>query len=152
MAGGTMRHNLIIQNVAFALRSLRGRGCQVFTENVKLEVTSEAYYVYPDVVLTCQARDLADNRLIRFPSLIVEVLSESTEAHDRGQKLDHYLRMPSLQAYILLSQQEVFAAYYQRRGDFWAYQALSSPAEVLRVEALDWEISLSQIYEDILLR
>ncbi|MBC7922244.1 MAG: Uma2 family endonuclease [Ferruginibacter sp.] len=107
MTGGTMQHNLIIQNMANALRSLRSRGCRVFTENVKLEVAPEEHYVYPDVMLTCHPQDLSDNRLARYPSLVIEVLSESTEAHDRGKKLDRYLQMPGLQAYVMISQKAV---------------------------------------------
>jgi Uma2 family endonuclease len=149
MAGGTMRHNLIIQNIATALRSLRSRGCHVFTENVKLEVVADEYYVYPDVMLTCQAQDLSDNRLARSPSLVIEVLSDSTEAYDRGKKLDRYLRMPSLQAYVIVSQKVWFVGCYERKGDFWSYRILDQPEDILRLESLDWEMSLTAMYEDI---
>ncbi|MES2732008.1 MAG: Uma2 family endonuclease [Bacteroidota bacterium] len=149
MAGGTMQHNLIIQNIATALRSLRSRGCHVFAENVKLEVVADEFYVYPDVMLTCQPQDIADNRLARYPCLVIEVLSESTEAYDRGKKLDRYLRMPSLQAYVIISQKEFFVGCYERKGDFWSYRILDQPEDLLRLESLDWEMTLTQVYEDI---
>ena len=149
MAGGTMRHNLIIQNMATALRRLRSKGCHVFTENVKLEVVAHEYYVYPDVMLTCQPQDLSDNRLARYPSLVIEVLSDSTEAYDRGKKLDQYLRMPSLQAYVIISQKRFFTGCYERKGDFWSYRILDQSADMLRLDTLEWEMSLSDIYEDI---
>jgi len=149
MAGGTMRHNLIIQNMATALRSLRRKGCHVFTENVKLEVVAGEYYVYSDVMLTCQSQDLSDNRLARYPSVLIEVLSDSTEVYDRGKKLDQYLRMPSLQAYVIISQKRLFIGCYERSGDFWSYRILDQPEEILRLESLAWEISLTAIYEDI---
>jgi len=124
-------------------------GCHVFTENVKLEVVADAYYVYPDVMLTCQPQDLSDNRLARYPSLVMKVLSDSTEAYDRGKKLDQYLRMPSLQAYVIISQKRLFTGCYERKGDFWSYRILDQPADILRLESLGWEMSLRAIYEDI---
>lgn len=151
MAGGTMQHNLIAQNLTVALRALRNRGCRVFTENVKLEVAAERYYVYPDVMLTCTLDDLADNCTVRYPSLIIEVLSQTTEAHDRGKKLDPYLRIPSLQAYLLVSQQEIFVGCYERKGDFWSYRTLENLSDPLRIESLNWETNLADIYEDIVL-
>jgi Uma2 family endonuclease len=112
-------------------------------------LSADEYYVYPDVMLTCQPQDLSDNRLARYPSLVMEVLSDSTEANDRGKKLDQYLRMPSLQAYVIISQKRFFTECYERKGDFWSYRILNQSEDMLRLESLKWELFFTAIYEDI---
>ena len=83
-AGGTKRHNLLIQNCVLALRgSLRGRGCSVFAENVRMAVDKNQHYNYPDVVVSCAPTD-TDPRTVYEPILVIEVLSASTEARDRA--------------------------------------------------------------------
>ena len=87
MAGGTKSHNLITQNFTLALRAgLRGKGCQVFMEDVRLAVQNDFHYTYPGVVVTCDSADRRDPLLVRQPVLIVEVLSPSTADYDRSRK------------------------------------------------------------------
>ncbi|MBC7921413.1 MAG: Uma2 family endonuclease [Ferruginibacter sp.] len=100
MAGGTKQRNRLIKNAGTLLDGLLDKGCESYNENVKLEAVPGGYYVYPAAILTCDPRDMADNRLVRYPSLVVEVLSKSTQTHDLGTKLENYRRMPTLQAYL----------------------------------------------------
>ncbi|NJO01372.1 MAG: Uma2 family endonuclease [Bacteroidia bacterium] len=91
MAGTSDTHNEIVQNLSFALReSARQGGCKVYAENVKLEVVKNQYYTYPDVFICCDARDRQERMIKRYPVLIGEVLSASTEKADRGFKWLHY--------------------------------------------------------------
>jgi Uma2 family endonuclease len=149
MAGGTKQDNRLVKNVGHLLDSLLDKGCEACNENVKLEVVAGAYYVYPDAILTCDPRDLADNLLVKYPSLIVEVLSESTQAHDLGSKLENYLRLPSLQAYLILHQNKMMAQCYDRNNDFWKYTLLEGPEAALVIPALFMEWPLSQVYANV---
>lgn len=150
MAGTSLNHNEIVQNVALSLRSeFRPKGCRVFSENVKLEVVKDIYYPYPDIVLTCHADDMTANYVISQPSLIVEVLSQSTEKHDRGFKWLHYQRMSSLKHFMLVTQDECRIELYSRNGHFWRYEAFDSMEQTIRFEHLAFELAVSAVYETI---
>jgi len=97
MAGTTMNHNRIAQNVGFSLRKFKKSYCDIFIENVKLEAIKDFYYPYPDVMLTCNPFDLKQKNKIAHPSLIVEVLSTSTEKYDKTVKLQKYNAITSVQ-------------------------------------------------------
>jgi Uma2 family endonuclease len=149
MAGGTKQHNRIVKNVGNLLDEFLEKGCESYNENVKLEVIAGGYYVYPDAILTCDPRDLEDNRLVKYPSLVVEVLSESTQAHDLGSKLENYLRLPSLQAYLILHQHKMMVQCYDRNVDFWKYTLLEGPQAILVIPALSIRWPLSQLYAHV---
>jgi Uma2 family endonuclease len=151
MAGGSKIHNLIIQNVGTMLRNhFRNKGCQVFTESVKLEVSVESRYYYPDILLTCSEADRNDNFLVKEPVLIVEVLSESTSRRDLGSKMDAYLTIPSLQAYVIIDQGEYWVRLHNKEENQWKLQPLlDKPEDVLHIPALNLSLSLSEIYLDV---
>lgn len=101
MAGGTDDHpddhNAIALNCASILKAhLRGSSCRAFISDVKTQLDSLNIYYYPDVFVTCDARDQTNRKLKRYPCLIIEVLSDSTEAIDRGKKFEHYQTLDSL--------------------------------------------------------
>jgi Uma2 family endonuclease len=107
MAGGTRAHNEIVQNLVVALRRLlRGGPCRSHATDLRLHVRTRNAFFYPDVMVTCAQSDLAgDDRAVTEicdPQLIFEVLSDSTEAFDRGEKLDAYRQLPSLREYVLI--------------------------------------------------
>lgn len=152
MAGTTLNHNEMVQNIAAHLRSyFRPQGCRVLAESVKLEVIKGTYYPYPDIVVTCHPDDLRAQYVVGHPSLIVEVLSKSTAAHDRGFKWHQYQRMPSLIHYLLVSQSEYRAELYSRNGHFWKYEVFDQPDQSVVFENLDFDLPLSAIYENIVL-
>lgn len=104
IAGGTKQHNRLIQNCAFGLRTgLRGRGCEIYAENVRLAIAAGEQYNYPDVIVSCNPHD-HNPRTVHSPVLLMEVLSKSTEARDRGWKFEQCQLIPSLQQYVLVSQ------------------------------------------------
>ncbi len=150
MAGGTKSHNLITQNVAFALRTgLRGKGCQVFMEDVRLAVQDDFHYTYPDVVVSCDPADRRDPYLVRQPVLIVEVLSPSTADYDRSRKFKQYKKLPSLRHYILVSQTAWVLEWFRRdEANQWIYEVLSDPADVLEIPDLNLRLPLADVYDD----
>lgn len=149
--GGTLNHNEIALNVAIFLRNLvRAKGCRVFSENVKLEVIPEEYYAYPDVMLTCDAMDVKAELLVKNPSLLVEVLSPSSEAYDLGGKWQLYQRIKSLQVYMAVRQDKVGVHVYQRSSETqWLYEYFSCAEEKIVLSWLGIEVPLTTIYENI---
>ena len=102
MVGARRVHGIVALNVATALKSrLKGKPCMVFIENMKLRVADDALF-YPDVFVTCDARDLRTEMVFEHPTLVVEVLSESTQAFDRGAKFAAYRSLASLREYLLI--------------------------------------------------
>jgi Uma2 family endonuclease len=104
MVGASQAHNTIAGNLLTALRShIRGSGCRVFISDMKVCIEHRNCYYYPDVVVSCDQRDQETPISLRFPRLIVEILSDSTEAFDRGDKFQDYQTIESLQEYVLIS-------------------------------------------------
>lgn len=148
MVGASDRHGLITGNLFAALRPLvRGTPCQLFMTDMKvrLEPAGQTSFYYPDLLLSCDPEDRATYHRSR-PCLIVEVLSAATERIDRREKLYAYTSIPSLQEYLLLSQDQTKAEIY-RRNQGW--QAKTITEGVVPIQCLDTEIPLATIYEDV---
>ncbi len=153
MAGGSEAHNLICGNLLRELGNhFKGRPCYVYTSDMKVRIESANLGAYPDVMATCGERQFLDDRrdVIMNPALIVEVLSDSTEAYDRGDKFAYYRSIPSLRAYLLLSQQRVSAELFLRQpsGD-WLLSVHTDPNDCIPLTALDTELSLAEVYDKV---
>lgn len=124
MTGTTVKHNQISGNLYLALRNhLAGQPCETFIADLKVHAAAANAFYYPDLAVRCQQQPLADDtRVIDDPTLIVEVLSPSTEAIDRREKLAAYRRIPSVREYVLVAQEERSVEIYRREGDIsWRY-------------------------------
>lgn len=145
MAGGTYHHSLIASNVGGALRdALRGR-CRVLTSDMRVRLT-ERRYVYPDALAVCGTPEIGTGDVLLNPSLVVEVLSHSTEAFDRGTKTRLYLQLPSLRGLVLVSQ-EVPEVMAYSRTDAGTWEVLSDDGASISVPALD--LSLADLYDGV---
>ncbi|GAB3335925.1 Uma2 family endonuclease [Larkinella ripae] len=152
MAGSTLRHNLLVDAVKDLFKAhFRPKGCGVYSESVKVEVIKEGYYPYPDIILTCHPFDLRSQYIIRQPSLIVEVLSKSSVAADRGFKWQEYQKMSSLLYYLLIDQVKMAVELFARveHTDQWTYQAFYKLKDVVVFPRLDFELTVGAIYEGI---
>jgi Uma2 family endonuclease len=152
MAGGTLNHNRIVGNLNFILRNQllkNKRKCGVFTENVKLELLRNEYYVYPDVMLTCQPLDLQSKRIIQNPIVVVEVLSESTKGYDESTKKDYYLHLSSLNYYILVEQDTAHIKLYTRNQNSWLYQNFESLNDTITLADLDISFQMQEVYAEV---
>ena len=149
-AGGTKRHNLLVQNCVLALRTaLRGRGCAVFAENVRVAMDEHEHYNYPDVIVSCAPTD-NDPRTVYEPVLVIEVLSTSTETRDRGWKWQQYQRLASLQHYLLVSQKRQLVECYTRNADdSWTLTSVREPAQQAKLPALSIQLFVAAIYEEV---
>ncbi len=151
MAGGTKKHNRIIFNIAKLIDDAFGKkGCNVFQSDIKLELEKENYYVYPDLILSCDVAD-DDSYVVRKPSLIVEVLSKTTETYDRSVKLAQYRKLKSLRYYLLVSQVAPYIEIYSRanENDLFTYDVAEGPEAVVDLAALDFALPVSKVYEYI---
>jgi Uma2 family endonuclease len=150
MAGGTKKHNLLGRRIANSLDSaFSQKGCQVFMNDVKLQLAENQHYVYPDVMLTCHPDDLKDENavFIAFPSIIVKILSPSTGEYDRTEKKKKYFKISSLQVYILINPDKYSVEVYEKEKSFWRYNLYESKDEILRLRKFQLEIPMQLIYE-----
>jgi Uma2 family endonuclease len=153
MTGATEQHNLIVANVVRELGiALKPKPCRVYPSDLKVRIEADNVGTYPDAMVICGERAFHDNRrdVVTNPTLIVEVLSESSEAYDRGDKFAHYRTLPSLQAYLLLSQERVQAELFVRQPDgTWKMLALDDPAERIPLAVFDAELNLGELYDKV---
>ncbi|MBX7236314.1 MAG: Uma2 family endonuclease [Caldilineales bacterium] len=152
MAGASRKHNLITLNAASELRrQLRGRPCEVYVAEMRVRVGATGLYTYPDASVVCGQpvfEDIQGDTLLN-PTVLIEVLSPSTEAYDRGEKFSQYRRLASLREYVLIAQDRVLVEHYRRRGDLWVIGDLRSLADVLHLESIDCQIPLNEIYYQV---
>lgn len=152
MAGASNAHNKINGNLFIALSlHLRGSSCQTYTNDMKVKVRNGRRYYYPDLLVSCdpENQDL-EAYAMTSPILIIEILSDSTEAFDRGNKFKDYRSISSLQEYILVSSRQHSVDCFRRgEKDFWVLQSYQGLDSILRIESLNLDISMEDIYATI---
>jgi len=152
MAGASRAHNLIAGNIYAELRQqLRGGPCEVYVADMRVKVSRSGLYTYPDVVAACgeiRFEDDASDTLVN-PTLIIEVLSPTTEAYDRGEQFAHYRRLEALREYLLLSQDRVRAEHYVRDGDRWVLTEASALGDVLTFPSMGCSVRLADVYDRV---
>ncbi len=150
MAGASKRHNLIVSNLIRLLgNQLLTRDCNVYPSDMRVKVESLGKYTYPDVSVICGEERFEDENddVLLNPTVIFEVLSESTEAYDRGKKFEHYQRVESLLEYVLVSQDaRRIERFVRREGRFWAYVEHRDASETVALETIGCEIALQDVY------
>jgi Uma2 family endonuclease len=153
MAGGTYAHGLIIANLVRELgNALRGRDCAVTASDVRLLVPPGDYYTYPDLMVVCGERRFAGQQrdTLLNPVVIVEVLSDSTEAQDRGGKFARYRAIESLQEYVLVAQNEARVERFQRQpGGEWLLTEWTGLDSACQFDSLGCCIPLAEIYDKV---
>lgn len=153
MAGGTPEHARLAAAVAGDLReALRGRPCAVYSADLRVRVVATGRSTYPDVTVVCGALERAgdDADAVVNPTVIVEVLSDTTEADDRSDKWAHYQRLPSLREYVLVGQRQPRIEVFSRdpsTPDVWRYRD-HGPGARLELPSLAVSIALDAIYAD----
>ena len=149
MSGGSANHAAISGNIYAILKSaLRGGPCRTYNSDMKVRI-SEKRYFHPDVTVSCDPRDRGTTDVIQSPRLVVEVLSPSTEARDRGRKLQCYLACPSVEEYLLVDSRSMRIEIYRKERRKWVYEAFEADDEV-ELTALDVRFSIEDAYEDVI--
>lgn len=153
MAGASYIHNIIVGNLAGELRSaLRKRGCFVVSNDLRLRVRPGRVYTYPDIIAGCDPPRFADDQkdTLLNPALVIEVLSPSTEANDRGYKFAQYRQIEFLREYVLVSQTEPRIERFVRQADGrWVLTEHVGLDAICRFESVDCEVPLADIYENV---
>jgi Uma2 family endonuclease len=148
MSGASREHNRIAGNLHYNIRDrLENRPCEVFISDLRVWVSSTGLYTYPDVIVVCGDAEFQDDEVdtLLNPTVIIEVLSPTTESYDRGAKFAHYRRLPSLKEYVLIAQDRVLVERYVRQGDDWVFSALDDLDGTLKLVSIDCSIPLRDI-------
>jgi Uma2 family endonuclease len=150
MAGASDAHVTIAGNLFALLRNhVRGKNCRVYIADMKVSLETINTFYYPDVIVTCDPRDREFSNYKKYPCLIVEVLSPSTEAFDRGDKFSDYQQIETLQEYVLISQKHQRIDCFRRNNEgLWVLQSYRLDSEIY-LESVDFQISFAALYEDV---
>lgn len=153
MAGASHEHNVIVTNVVAALRpQIRARRCSLYSNDMRVRTPAD-FLAYPDVMVLCGEHRFDDPRrdTVLNPTVILEVLSPSTEEYDRGTKLPHYREIPSLGEALLIAQDRPHVEHYLRQAtDRWLLIEISDLRHVLELPSIGCRLALSDVYEDVL--
>lgn len=149
MVGVRQSHNIATMNLAVYLRSeLKGAPCRIFVESVKTRIEAADCFFYPDIVVTCDARDRATPEFVSHPVLVVEVLSDSTAAFDRGNKFAAYRKLESLKDYVLVDvaakRIDVFRRDPENHWVLYDY----GPGETIELASLALRVPVDLVLED----
>ena len=150
MAGASDAHVTITANLVALLRNhIRGTVCRIYVADMKARIESLDIFYYPDIMVTCDSRDTQFEYFKRYPSLIIEVLSPSTEALDRGDKFSDYQELDTLQEYVLVSQNrqriDCFRRNSEERWVLYSYRG----NQQLELTSVNFSCSLTDVYEDV---
>ena len=151
MTGGSLNHNQIGANIVRELgNQLKNSPCGPFASDMRVKVDELEKYMYPDIVVVCgdiEMEKAMGVETLLNPVVIVEILSKSTEAYDRGKKFAHYRLLPTFNEYLLVSQDYCQVEKYIRCDDGgWKYFSYENMGQALKFESIECELPLSEIY------
>lgn len=152
MAGGEPDHGIIAVNVSTAIHNalrVKSKNCRVYSSDVKIAINQANRRCYPDVSVVCgqEKRDVKEPKAITNPILVVEVLSESTELLDRGEKFRAYIQIETLQEYVLISQEKALVEIFSKTTDgTWRIRSFAGLDQKVEIPALDISINTTDLY------
>jgi len=152
MSGASREHNLISVNVLRDIgNQLEDRPCEAYTSDMRISIEVTGLYTYPDVSVVCGEPRFLDSEVdtLLNPTVIVEVLSPTTEAYDRGVRFRHYRRIDSLREFVLISQERMLVERFTRQGNDWVLSDMTDPDQVLKLESIGCQIPLGRIYSKV---
>ncbi len=152
MSGATRSHNIIAGNVFRRIgNQLEARPCEAYTGDMRVLISDTGLYTYPDIAVVCGEPQFTNSQqtTLRNPIFLVEVLSPSTESYDRGTKFAMYRRLPSLQTYVLISQDTPRIERYDRQGENWLLTEAVGLEATLSLPSIDCTLSLRDAYDRI---
>ncbi len=154
MSGGTLEHALIggkIFNLVSIHIGEKNKKCIALNSDAKLYIKASNKFLYPDAMVVCGDFEKPKNEVsaVMNPTVIIEVLSKSTEAYDRGDKFFFYRQIPSLQEYILIDQYSPLVDIHTKQGDLWGIERVTGLDSQIAFTSLGIELNLKDIYEDV---
>lgn len=153
MAGGSARHNRIAGSAYAALYAqLRRRNCTIYPSDMRVRVIQTGLYTYPDITIVCgneQFEDAKEDTLLN-PTIIIEILSPSTEKYDRGKKFQHYRTILSLREYVLIAQDDYHIERFVRQSDnTWVFSEATSREDKIDLTSIQCVLLLEEVYEKV---
>jgi Uma2 family endonuclease len=152
MTDASRKHNLIGVNIARELSAqLKGRPCEAYVNDMRVKARGTGKYHYPDIAVACGRPEFEDEQADTLvnPVVLIEVLSPSTEAYDRGDKFASYRRIPSLHEYLLVAQDQARVERYQRRGEAWVLTEAEGLDATVNLEAIGCTLALREVYDKV---
>jgi len=152
MVGASREHNLIGVNIASELRTkLKGRPCEAYANDMRVKAAKARGYHYPDIVVVCGKPEFEDGHLdtLLNPTVLIEILSSSTEAYDRGGKFAAYRKIQSLHEYLLVSQEEPFIERYVRQGDAWVLTETAGLDGLVNLDSIGCVLAMNEVYYSV---
>jgi len=153
LAGASRQHVLIVGNLVTSFNlQLKKQPCQVYSTDMRAKVLKSGLYTYPDVIVVCDKPKFEDEHhdVLLNPTLIAEVLSESTEAYDRGKKFEHYRKIESLIEYLLIAQDKHSIEQFIKQNDgSWLFLETSDSEGTVRLRSINCELLISDVYHKV---
>jgi Uma2 family endonuclease len=153
MSGASRRHNLIAMNIGRELSAqLKGRTCEVYPSDMRVKVSPTGLYTYPDVVVVCGEPRFEDDRddTLLNPTVVIEVLSPSTEDYDRGRKAEQYRQIESLAEYVLVAQDRHHVEIHRRqKSGEWLLWETNRPDDTAKLRSIGCELPLVEMYDKV---
>lgn len=152
MSGASRKHNYVVGNIFGELYTqLRDSQCDLFVADMRVKITETGDYTYPDVIVACGDVQFEDAELdtLLTPTVIVEVLSPSTEGYDRGAKFISYRQLPTLHEYVLVAQDRPSVEHYARQGEQWVLTTITDLDASVQLPAIGCELKLREIYRRV---
>ncbi len=154
MAGASRSHVIIVSNLVISLGvQFKSRNCNVYANDMRVKV-NQADYTYPDVIAVCGESKIEDEQFdtLLNPTVIIEVLSKSTERYDKSKKADLYRNLETVQDYILVAQNQCYIEHYQRQNqNQWLLTILDEMTQILELKSINAEILVQDIYDKVLM-
>ncbi len=153
MTGASREHNLVSGNIYRELsQQLKKRPCEAYINDMRVKAAEARSYHYPDIVVVCATPQFEDAHVdtLLNPTVLIEVLSPSTEAYDRGGKFAHYRKIPTLLEYLLVSQDQPSIERYLRQGDVWILTEAVELKATVPLDSINCVLSLSEVYDKVL--
>jgi Uma2 family endonuclease len=152
MSGASREHNLISANTNRHIGAqLDERPCELYQSDMRVKVSPTGLYTYPDIVISCGTPEFEDRELdtLLNPTVIIEVLSGSTEKYDRGKKFKHYRNISTLKEYLLIAQDTIHVEQFANQSGQWIYTDANSLDDVLTLSSIECTLALSSIYKKV---
>lgn len=146
LAGGSPDHAIIIANLTAIIKGpLKGSQCRVYNSDVQLKL-SEKRYVYPDITVSCDQRDRNQKDAIHYPRVVIEVLSPTTEAIDRGRKAAYYRASSTIQEYMMVDTGDMLVEVHRREDERWTINTFEA-GDIVTLESLNIQFAIEEAYE-----
>ena len=149
MVGASREHNLIGVNITRELSNqLKGKPCEAYANDMRVKAAEAKGYHYPDIVVVCGKPEFEGGHLdtLLNPTVLIEILSSSTEAYDRGGKFAAYRKIQSLHEYLLVSQEEPFIERYVRKGEAWVLTETAGLDGLVNLDSIGCFLALNEVY------